>query len=151
MQTIKIIIQKETIKSSRVPEIPTPDRTLPLPRIIELLYTRSVVEAATLVIQGLNERTVFCAGPVFPTAWITETPALVAKSSSISSMLRKEAGPEGIMDGPIDKLRISTPSSTALNNIEQEQFNLITLIIELVSVINCNYDARHLIDGSYHI
>ena len=90
-----------------------PDKTLPLPRMIELLYTRSVLEAATLVIQGLNERIEFGSGPLFPTAWITETPALVAKSSSISSMLRKEAGPEGIVDGPIDRLKISTPSSTA--------------------------------------
>lgn len=90
-----------------------PVKTWPLPNTIELLYLRSIVEAATLVIHGLKESTELGVGPPLPTAWTTRTPALTAKSSSISRILRNAAGPVGTADGPIDKLKISTPSSTA--------------------------------------
>lgn len=72
-----------------------------------------MIEAATLVIHGLNERIELEEGPPFPTAWTTRTPALVANRSSSSNMLRKAEVPEGTPVGPIERFSISTPSSTA--------------------------------------
>lgn len=47
---------------------PVPEKLCPFPRMIVLLYLRSVTEAATLVIQGLKESTELEEGPPLPAA-----------------------------------------------------------------------------------
>lgn len=56
------------IKVGKLRVRPVPKKLCPFPRMIVLLYLRSVMEAATLVIQGLKERIELEEGPPLPAA-----------------------------------------------------------------------------------
>jgi hypothetical protein len=97
------------------------------------------VEAATLVIHGLNETTELASGPPLPTACTTETPALVARSSCVSSKFRKDAGPDETEEGAMERLITSTPSSTAYKQVTR----IVSLTYRLNVEAFCKrYDRR---------
>jgi hypothetical protein len=108
--------------------------------MIDLLYFRSVVEAATLVIHGLNETTELASGPPLPTACTTETPALVARSSCVSSKFRKDEGPDETEEGAMERLITSTPSSTAYKQVTRT--GSLAYRLNVLEVFCKQYDQR---------
>jgi len=97
---------------------PSPDKIFPFARVMLFLYLRSSTAAATVVIQGLKDTKVFGNGPPFPAACATKTPAFTAARSDASKGFRNVVlVVDGGLFGPIERLRMSTPSRTACYKI----------------------------------
>ncbi|KAF7811205.1 Subtilisin-like protease SBT2.4 [Senna tora] len=75
----------------------------------------SVVEAATPILHGLNDTTVEAAGPLFPEASTTNTPAFRANNKLVSNTLSNVTVSSGASSGPTERLKMSTPSATPCN------------------------------------
>jgi len=71
---------------------------------------------ATPTLQGLNDTTLEDAGPWFPAACTTRTPAFRANNKEMSNMFKKVKVSCGGSFGPTDRDKISTPSRTACAN-----------------------------------
>ena len=95
-------------------DTPSPEISFPFPRVKWFLYLRSSTPAATVVIHGLKDTSVFGNGPPFPAAWATNTPAFTAERSAASKGFKKvvRVAVGGLL-GPTERLRMSTPSWTA--------------------------------------
>lgn len=75
-----------------------------------------MVLAATVTLQGLNDTTLEDAGPLFPAACTTRTPAFRANNKEMSNMFKNVNVSSGGPFGPTDSDKISTPSRTACVN-----------------------------------
>ncbi|KAG0557762.1 hypothetical protein KC19_11G155400 [Ceratodon purpureus] len=88
--------------------------TVPSPSTTSDRISRSVVVAATVVIQGDTFEMEPTSGPWFPPATETNTPRLAALKAAMAMLFSKRSSmPVSVTVGAMETDRISTPSCTA--------------------------------------